>query len=143
MEPHIDGLELEQLRKCMAGITRVGFIPGPSWKHQVEEALSRQLMTCACAKTLACCLVSAASLGFALHPSAAFRQAIGSACVACLAAPQLQGTPDVARFACSALWAAAVLSVPLGHNTIQVGNCKSVASPTLCSKYGGLQVEKT
>ncbi|GIL42028.1 hypothetical protein Vafri_93 [Volvox africanus] len=120
IEPQLDRLELDQIRKCMAAITRVGFTPGPSWKLEVVTVLTRRLGPCACAKTLACCLVSAASLGFALHPSPAFREAIAGACTASFSKPGLHGMRETPRYACSALWAAAVLGVPLGSAAIQI-----------------------
>ncbi|GLI70464.1 hypothetical protein VaNZ11_015374, partial [Volvox africanus] len=120
IEPQLDRLELDQIRKCMAAITRVGFTPGPNWKLKVETVLTRRLGACACAKTLACCLVSAASLGFALHPSPAFREAIAGACTASFSKPGLYDMHEAPRYACSALWAAAVLGVPLSNATIQV-----------------------
>ncbi|GIL74295.1 hypothetical protein Vretimale_2043 [Volvox reticuliferus] len=119
-ESHLDKLELDQIRKCMAAITRVGFTPGPNWKLKVETVLTRRIGACACAKTLACCLVSAASLGFALHPSPAFREAIAGACMASFGKPGLRGVREAPRYACSALWAAAVLGVPLSNAAIQI-----------------------
>ncbi|KXZ49165.1 hypothetical protein GPECTOR_23g91 [Gonium pectorale] len=146
MEPHVEDLELEQLRKCLAALTRVAFSPGPNWHMKVEAALTARMAAAAeegapavpgapgggggvCPKTLACCLVSAASLGLGAHPSAAFKQAVAAACGAAFAggpatpAPQTAaaggGGRDAGRSVCSSLWACAVLGVSLEEGTVR------------------------
>ncbi|KAG2434495.1 hypothetical protein HYH02_012321 [Chlamydomonas schloesseri] len=129
MEVHLEHLNLEQSRKVMAAITRVNYQPSAPWKMKMEATLTANLAHCACPKTLACCLVSAASLGFSLHPAPAFREAVGAACGTAFAgaagapppaaARRIHGPVDVARCACSTLWAAAVLGVPLPGDTVR------------------------
>lgn len=139
----MDALELDQVRKCLSAVTRLGFTPSASWKLSAEQAVARRLAAPAPGsgqpalepKAVASILVSAASMGLASASTSAsaeeFRRAVTVACRAAFGAPvegaagcgsgqQQRGAPT-ARCACSSLWAAAVLGAHLEPGTVQVG----------------------
>ncbi len=144
VETHMDALELDQVRKCLSAVTRLGFTPSASWKLAAEQVVARRLAAPPAGsgqpalepKAVASILVSAASMGLASASTSAsaeeFRRAVTVACRAAFGLPvegaaagpgsgqQQRGAPT-ARCACSSLWAAAVLGAQLEPGTVQVG----------------------